>query len=68
MIKTLVEFARRFLIIINWLIFGIMSFVFVGVSINSNSRMFYFGLGCLALGFLFHFLINTIISKNTSIE
>ena len=68
MIKTFIEFTRRFLIILNWMIFGIMSFVFVGVSINSNSRMFFFGLACLALGFLFHFLINSIISKNTSIE
>ena len=61
--ETLIEFCRRFLIIGNWIFMGMLSIVLIGGSLNVNSRMFYFALGCIALSLLIHYLINFIAIK-----
>ncbi len=60
---TFIEFGRRFLIIGNWIFFGILSMALIGGSLNENSRMFYFALGSIAIAFLIHYLINVIFFK-----
>ncbi len=60
---TFIEFGRRFLIVGNWIFFGILSMVLIGGSLNVNSRMFYFALGSIALAFIIHYLINIIFFK-----
>jgi len=62
-VATLIEFGRRFLIIGNWIFFGILSMVLIGGSLNVNSRMFCFALGSIALAFIIHYLINIICFK-----
>ena len=61
--EIFVEFTRRFLIIGNYIFFGILSIILIGGSLHVNSRMFYFALGCIALSLLFHYLINVIAFK-----
>ena len=61
--EIFVEFARRFLIIGNYIFFGILSIILIGGSLHVNSRMFYFALGCIALSLLIHYLINVIAFK-----
>ena len=63
---TFIEFGRRFMIIGNWIFFGILSMVLIGGSLNVNSRMFYFALGSIALAFIVHYLINIIFFKINS--
>ena len=60
---TFIEFGRRFLIVGNWIFFGVLSMVLIGGSLNVNSRMFYFALGCIALSLLIHYLINFVAFK-----
>ena len=64
--EIFVEFTRRFLIIGNYIFFGILSIILIGGSLNVNSRMFYFALGCIALSLLIHYLINVIAFKINS--
>ena len=47
--EIFIEFSRRFLIIGNYIFFGILSIVLIGGSLHVNSRMFYFA---LSLGFI----------------
>jgi hypothetical protein len=61
--EIFVEFTRRFLIIGNYIFFGILSIILIGGSLHVNSRMFYFALGCIALSLLIHYLINVIAFK-----
>ena len=61
--EIFIEFSRRFLIIGNYIFFGILSIVLIGGSLHVNSRMFYFALGCIALSLLIHYLINFIAFK-----
>ena len=60
---TFIEFGRRFLIIGNWIGFGVLAMVLIGGSLNVNSRLFYFALGSIALAFIVHYLINIIFFK-----
>ena len=64
--KTLIEFLRRLAIIMNWIFFGFFSFVLIGGALNENGRMFYFGLGALALAFFVHVAANWIFLKINS--
>ena len=61
--EIFVEFTRRFLIIGNYIFFGILSIILIGGSLHVNSRMFYFALGCIAFSLLIHYLINVIAFK-----
>ena len=61
--EIFVEFTRRFLIIGNYIFFGILSIILIGGSLHVNSRMFYFALGCITLSLLIHYLINVIAFK-----
>jgi hypothetical protein len=62
-LATFIEFGRRFLIIGNWIFFGILSMTLIGGSLNENSRMFYFALGSIAIAFAIHYLINIIFIR-----
>ena len=61
--EIFIEFSRRFLIIGNWIFFGILTMALIAGSLNVNSRMFYFALGSIALAFLIHYLINFLTLK-----
>ena len=50
-------------LILNWIILGSFGLVLIGASVNSNARLFVFGMGRLAIAFIIHFIISILFSS-----
>ena len=50
-------------LIINWIILGSFGLVLIGASVNSNARLFVFGMGSIAIAFIIHLIINILFSS-----
>ena len=53
----ILKIIRATLLMLNWVILGSFGLILIGSSVNSNSRLFIFGIGSIALGFIFHLII-----------
>ena len=59
----MLETIKVILLMLNWIVLGSFGLVLIGGSINTNARLFIFGIGSIGIAFLFHFIINLIFSK-----
>ena len=50
-------------LILNWIILGSFGLVLIGASVNSNARLFVFGMGTLAIAFIIHLIISILFSS-----
>ena len=50
-------------LILNWIILGSFGLVLIGASVNSNARLFVFGMGSIAIAFIIHLIINILFSS-----
>tara|TARA_S200000501_G_C20360711_1_gene541785 strand:- start:44 stop:250 length:207 start_codon:yes stop_codon:yes gene_type:complete len=50
-------------LILNWIILGPFGLILIGASVNSNARLFVFGMGSIAIAFIIHLIINILFSS-----
>ena len=57
------KILKPLLLILNWIILGSFGLILIGASVNSNARLFVFGMGSIAIAFVIHFIISIIFSS-----